>query len=430
MSGRYEVVDEVRFGDQEHDKEGVPSEWKTVRAVFPNFAELPSKRGDFTLSPVLKCHGLEWRIRLHPGGDTISSEKDVFVSLYLSSMSSTDTRNIKAKFYFRVPTAGKARGVGAFTIFKTKPWGHKDFAKRKDFLDSSKNFLVDRSLTIEVDIQVMLDKPPVWTPTNTVCSDMLSFLKAVDPDSTIPAVVAFEVSLDDGKELLHAHGQILAARCPALAELAEDGNPDTPIPIGDVQADVFRMLLRFIYGGEVPSKEVIENQAKNIIHAADKYGCTGLKLAAEAEMAAAGITTESAAELILFADATNCAMLKETAMDFFVKNTQEVMASEGFAQVKESPAVLTELMAAMASGSKKRPASSDVDSERDFKRMCVATLRQKLDEKKLDVDGSKDMLISRLEAAEAEARAQAEAEAQARAEALAQAEAENEDEDE
>ena len=32
--------------------------------------------------------------------------------------------------------------------------------------------------------------------------------------------------------------------------------------------------------------------------------------------------------------------------------------------------------------------------------MRVATLRQKLDEKGLDVDGSKEMLVSRLEAAE------------------------------
>ena len=87
-------------------------------------------------------------------------------------------------------------------------------------------------------------------------------------------------------------------------------------------------------------------------------------------------------------------------MEFFVKNAEEVMASEGYEQVKESPAVMAELMAVMASGCKKRPASSDADAGRDFKRMRVATLRQKLDDKGLDVDGSKDMLVSRLEDAE------------------------------
>ena len=73
MASGYEVVDEVRFGDQE----GVASEWKTIRAVFPNFAELPSERGDQTDSPVLKCHGLKWTIEIFPGGvDSDKSEDD------------------------------------------------------------------------------------------------------------------------------------------------------------------------------------------------------------------------------------------------------------------------------------------------------------------------------------------------------------------
>ena len=68
MSSGYEVVDEVRCGDQEHNKELIASEWKTIRAVYPNFAQLPSERGDCTWSPVLKCHGLEWTVGLYPGG--------------------------------------------------------------------------------------------------------------------------------------------------------------------------------------------------------------------------------------------------------------------------------------------------------------------------------------------------------------------------
>ena len=174
---------------------------------------------------------------------------------------------------------------------------------------------------------------------------------------------------------------------------------------------MFRMLLRFIYGGEVPSADVLKSGGRSIIRAADEYGCTGLKLAAEAELASDGVTTENAAELILFADGTNCAMLKEAAMDYFVKNAQPVMASEGFEQVKESPAVMAELMTA-ALGGKKRPVSADTNADRDYKRMRVATLRQKLDEKELDVDGSKEMLVSRLEAADAEEEAAAQAEAE------------------
>ena len=400
MSSRSKVVDEGHVGGREQ----VASEWETIRVVFHDFAKLPSKRGDRTFSPVLECHGLKWQIQLYPGGHSKSSEETVFITLRVSCKSCTSTNKIKAKYKIRVPFAemDEAGEGDSFKIFSPEDvWGFHDCTTRADVLDASNKYLVDGNLTVEVDIQVMLDKPPTWTPTNTVCSDMLAFLDAADADNTD---VTFEVASNDGKELFYAHGPILAARCPTLAGLAEDYDPDTPIPVGDVQADVFRMILRYVYGGEVPSKEVINEQAKDIIHAADKYGCTGLKLTAEAELATAGITTENAAEIILFADATNCAMLKENAMEFFVKNALDVMASEGYEQVAESPETMREMMAAMASGSKKRPASSDADAERDYKRMRVATLRQKLDEKKLDVDGSKDMLISRLEAAEAEAR--------------------------
>jgi len=408
MSSGYKVVDKGHVGGQEQ----VVSEWETIQVVFHDFAELSSKRGDSTWSPVLECHGLKWQIQLYPGGSSVSSEENVFITLRLRSKSCTKTNKIKAKSRIRIPSANRTfGGSGKFTIYSAsvggnKSWGKNDFAKREAVLKPSRTYLVNGNLTVEVDIQVLLDEPPTWTPTNTVCSDMLKILDSADADT---ADVSFEIGDGDKTttrskkgefQMFHAHKIILSMRAPVLAALAGDCSPGTAIPISDVHPDLFRMLLRFIYGGEVPGKDVLKEEARGIIKTADRFGCTGLKLAAEAELSTVGITTENTAELILFADAANCAMLKEVAMEFFVKNAHEVMSSEGYEQVKESPAVLAELVAAMASGSKKRPASSDADAGRDFKRMRVATLRQKLDDKGLDVDGSKDMLVSRLEDAE------------------------------
>jgi len=404
MSTGTKVVDEGHVGGREQ----FLSEWETIRVVFHNFSELSSKRGARTSSPVLECHGLKWKIQLYPGGHSKSSEEDDFITLFLFSMSCTKTNNIKAKSRIRIPSAGKETGGRTFRIYSASSdsWGKNDYAKREVVLKASKNYLVDGNLTVDVDIQVMLDEPPIWTPTNTVCSDMLKMLDSADAET---ADVSFEIgdgdktatrSRKDDFQFFYAHKNILSTRAPVLAVLAGDCSPGTAIPISDVHPDLFRMLLRFIYGGEVPGKDVLKEEARGIIKTADRFGCTGLKLAAEAELSTVGITTENTAELILFADAANCAMLKEVAMEFFVKNAHEVMSSEGYEQVKESPAVLAELVAAMASGSKKRPASSDADAGRDFKRMRVATLRQKLDDKGLDVDGSKDMLVSRLEDAE------------------------------
>ena len=402
MSSGYEVVSENNVGE-----EGVASEWKTIRTTFRNFAGLSSKRGDRTKSPVHECHGLDWRIELFPGGDVISSEENEYITLRLASKSATNTKKVLAKFIIRVPSTGiswsaegQTGGQAYHTFSQNSAWGYYDYAKREDVLDSSKNYLVDGNLTVEVDIQVMLDKPPVWTPTNTISADMLKVL-----DDNDNADVLFDIGRGSSPRFFYAHRNILSIRCPALAELAEDSAPETPIPIGDVQADVFRMLLRFIYGGEVPSKDLINDQAKDIIRLADRFGCTGLKLTAEAKLAIAGITTDNAAELILFADGTNCAMLKEAAMEFFVRNSQAIMASEGYEQVAESPAIMREMVDAVVSGNKKRPADDSASgNDRDYKRMRVAELRRELDSKGLDVDGSTETLLSRLKAADEEER--------------------------
>ena len=407
MASRYEVTDEGHVGGQEQ----VESEWKTIRAVFHNFASLPSKRGDVTRSPVLECHGFKWKVVIIPGGDTNSKEDEVYLSIFLKALSCSSTKKIKAKSIFRIPSAGTSKGGGTWDIFganEFQMWGQRDYKLRSLVLKPSNNFLVGGNLTVEVDIQVMLDKLPTWTPTNTVCSDMLKLLESADADEN--ADLVFEIGDSDkaktrskqgDHQAFRAHKAILSIRCPTLALLADGCDSESPITIEDVHPDIFRMLLRFVYGGEVPEKAILAESSKTIIRAADRFGCTGLKLAAEAELATANITTENAAELILFADATNCAMLKEAAMDYFVKNVQDVMASDGYEQVAESPAIMREMMAAMAFSSKKRPAPADSDGDgRDYKRMRVASLRQKLDEKGLDVDGSKEMLVSRLEEAE------------------------------
>jgi hypothetical protein len=111
-------------------------------------------------------------------------------------------------------------------------------------------------------------------------------------------------------------------------------------------------------------------------------------------LAASGITADTAADLVLLGDAQSCALLKEAAIYFFAANPSSVMSSPGWVNITESAPLMKELMEALVSNKK---IFSSVDSdELDFTRMCVSTLRRKLDEKGLDVDGSREMLISRL----------------------------------
>jgi hypothetical protein len=54
-----------------------------------------------------------------------------------------------------------------------------------------------------------------------------------------------------------------------------------------------------VYTDDVPKPEELRNEARELLDVADRFGCKGLKLAAEAELAESGITVDTAAEIIM-----------------------------------------------------------------------------------------------------------------------------------
>jgi speckle-type POZ protein len=372
------------------------SEKHIIRFVFLDFANLPHDRDELTFSPVALCHGHQWKLQFYPGGDRDSCEENNFLSLFLQCISAKEDCKVKAKFAFRVPSMGyNAMGDQEITTAfgKDNCSGFTDFLLRSDVLDPFEDFLVDRNLTIEIDIQVYMDKTPAWRPKKTMLLDLMKILESAKDSGD----VKFQV----GREEFSAHRPILQVRAPELAALVKGYPSDTPIPIQDIKPSVFRSLLHFVYTDDVPKPEELKNEARELLDAADRFGCKGLKLAAEAELAESGITVDTAAEIILFADGKTCALLKEVAIDFFASNPTSVMSSSGWAKLRESASLLAELMEVLVNNNKKRSApADDSDEERDTKRMCVSSLRRKLDEKGLDVDGSREMLIRRLEEGE------------------------------
>jgi hypothetical protein len=48
--------------------------------------------------------------------------------------------------------------------------------------------------------------------------------------------------------------------------------------------------------------------------------------------------------MILLGDVKNCALLKEAAIEFFTENAKSVKASSGWAKIRESTALMNELM--------------------------------------------------------------------------------------
>jgi len=112
-------------------------------------------------------------------------------------------------------------------------------------------------------------------------------------------------------------------------------------------------------------------------------------------VASRSITVANVVECILFADAKGCALLKEYAVSVFTARSKDVMNSESFMELAKSPKLMKELMMSVVDYGGTPPMEGD-----DFGMMSVITLRKRLEEKGLDIDGSKEVLISRLESAD------------------------------
>ena len=118
---------------------------------------------------------------------------------------------------------------------------------------------------------------------------------------------------------------------------------------------------------------------------------TNLKLEAEVCYASSlSFSFENVSEHLSFAEAKKCAYLKEKALDFVISNTAEIIKRKILTNTSESP-IMSDILAAVARSQAEK---------KDVKDLCAMTineLRHRSHEKGLDVDGSREMLVSTLE---------------------------------
>jgi len=113
-----------------------------------------------------------------------------------------------------------------------------------------------------------------------------------------------------------------------------------------------------------------------------------LKLEAEAAyVKSTKITMDNVMDNLLYADAKNCALLKEAVMNFLSANHYE--ASEKISFNDNVPEhLMKDLLVAVGSISNSKKVAVD-----ELSTLSVSDLRRKLAEKGLDVDGSREAMI-------------------------------------
>ena len=193
-------------------------------------------------------------------------------------------------------------------------------------------------------------------------------------------------------ETFHAHRIILERSAPVMAGLCGAGGGDgkATVSITDVDPAVFRLLLGHVYGRRLAPDD-LRPKAKELLDAAIKYGVTVLKLEVEVFIVESEpVTMENLRQHLLFAEAKNCALLKEACLDFVASHKVEVLREAPLKDMRAD--VLADMLAAVARGE-----GAPQDGGDAYHTMSVNDLRRMAHEKGLDVDKSRGALIAALE---------------------------------
>ncbi|KAL7508083.1 hypothetical protein ACHAXN_005168 [Cyclotella atomus] len=365
---------------------------------FDNFASLSTEVGRCVYSEgQTGCNRNRWKLRMYPGGERGFTEGYVGLYLTLCSDSSIEMKyslsiinhegmcvDEKEEMYQYPPEHPLRRDAN---FEEQRSWGWPLFKRRSDIIDPANKLLKDGALRINVIIQVRpIDA--LYLPPNKISQNMLKLLKSEDD-----ADVSFNVK----DETFLAHHAIIKASAPILASssnrITDDNEGGVLKTIEDISPPAFRVLLEHVYSGNNPTREDAIKYDKELINAANKYELVGLKMSVENVLVQeCVISRENVSDYILFADAQCCPLLKEHAITFFLLNPHDVLRSEHSKQLRESGELMSEMLILVSNAN---------DQEAT---MSVAQLRKELGKRKLDVDGSKEALVARLEEAKRQRR--------------------------
>ena len=293
-----------------------------------------------------------------------------------------------ALYEFKIP----ARGYHSYE-FDDSYW--HDFAKWSALKDM---FIGRGTLVVDAIIQYHQHVKEFHVPSNPFVQNMLKLL-----DSGEDADVYFKVE----DEVIGAHRLVLKANSTVLANYcgSSNNNESTSIIIKDTKPHVFRYVLHFIYGGNTPTDEEMVQHGKEIIDACDRYDVVGLKIATETALVCSCIIdVNNVADWLQYADAKTCPLLKEYALSYFAVRARDVFKTESYkSNMRDSPKLMEEIiMVVQTSSEDSRFGASHnmrmrLGASVASNMLSVDKLRASLDRLGLDVDGSREMLVSRLD---------------------------------
>jgi speckle-type POZ protein len=260
---------------------------------------------------------------------------------------------VRAKFKFSILNAKREETKAmesqrAYRFVQGKDWGFKKFIRRDFLLDEANGLLPDDKLTIFCEVSVVADSVNISGQSNAVQFKVPECRLSEDLGALFESQRFYDVTLAVAGREFQAHKAVLAARSPVFAAMFEhemEERKHNRVEITDVDTDVLREMLRFIYTGKSSN---LDKMADDLLAAADKYALDRLKVMCE-EALCSGLSVDNAADVLILADLHSADQLKAQAIDFINAHATDVMETCGWkSMVHSHPHLIAEAFRALA----------------------------------------------------------------------------------
>ncbi|XP_076366562.1 protein roadkill-like isoform X2 [Tachypleus tridentatus] len=293
---------------------------------------------------------LRWCLRVNPKG--LDEESKDYLSLYLLLVSCNKSE-VRAKFKFSILNAKREETKAmesqrAYRFIQGKDWGFKKFIRRDFLLDETNGLLPDDKLTLYCEVSVVADSVNISGQNNAIQFKVPECRLSDDLGLLFESQKFSDVILNVNGREFYGHKAILAARSPVFAAMFEhemEEKKQNRVQITDMDHEVLREMLRFIYTGKAPC---LEKMADDLLAAADKYALERLKVMCE-EALSTSLSVETAADVLILADMHSADQLKAHSIDFINTHATDVMETAGFkSMVHRQPHLIAEAFRALA----------------------------------------------------------------------------------
>ncbi|XP_046998112.1 speckle-type POZ protein-like [Schistocerca americana] len=186
----------------------------------------------------------------------------------------------------------------------------------------------------EVSTPCVVTQPDLQRPRRSVTDDLAALLESGQLS---------DVKLRADAAEFQAHRAVLCARSPVFSAMLRHDTQearDGIVYIKDVEADVLREVLQFIYTDSTP---LLEKMVDRLLMAADKYDLLQLKELCEVELAK-NLTVDNAVATAVIALSHSSGVLKSAVTSFVKRHRLAILDSKGWEEaLRNDPDIAFEI---------------------------------------------------------------------------------------